>query len=115
MQFSLQMNRIRKPFRKKVSLWLKYRATIPTSNAAMMVPSRTPVTPPDNSSDVMHASVINVQSKPIFTHPNSFFFFCEIACTNASPDSITTLAITSRLTPNPKMIQPKTRVIIFQR
>ena len=74
----------------------------------MIVPSRTPSMVPANSREAAQARSASVVSKPILVIPNSFPVRRVMAFTKASPDSITTLAITSILTPSPSMAQPVT-------
>ena len=85
---------------------LKKRAKSPTINAAMIVPSRTPSMLPAIIREAAQARSASVVSKPILVIPNSFPVRKVMAFTKASPDSITTLAITSILTPRPSIAQP---------
>ncbi|MPN19672.1 hypothetical protein SDC9_167044 [bioreactor metagenome] len=92
---------------------LKNLAINPTINAAITVPSLTPAIFPNITKEMIQAPMVSVVSKQIFVVPNSFSNFVEIAFTKASPDSMTTFAITSRLTPNAKIMHPARRDAIF--
>lgn len=76
--------------------------TRPVSRAEMTVPSRTPMTRPRNSSrDSPAASATQPTSKAIFTLPKLWPVRSDTA--KASPEFMTTSAITARDTPKPMM------------
>jgi hypothetical protein len=78
------------------SLFPSSLAINPTSNAAMIVPSRTPFNFPENTKERTPAMIAIDESKTIFVVPKLVFHVCTIARTKDSPGSMTTSASTSR-------------------
>lgn len=76
-------------------------ATIPTRMAVATVPSRTPSSRCKNSSDSVLAMSTSVTSKPTLVLGKGVPKARHTASTMPSPASVTTFAVTSKLTPIP--------------
>ena len=84
----------------------------PVNNAVRIVPSPVPIIlPSSKNKDSAMEKTTQIISNAILTLPNFFFKRSVKACTKASPEFMTTLAITERATPRLKMTIPARTII----
>ena len=93
------------------SFFPKSLAIKPTNMAAIIVPSRTPFSLPENANERTPAITAIDESNIILVVPKLVLQVITIALTNDSPGSITTSATTSMYTPNPSTRQPASSTI----